>query len=75
MQYLARWRVMLATRALSESTATVESIGQQVGYRSKHAFIRAFRRMIGTSPAAYRCSIGRTNHTSAIWSAVSSPAV
>jgi AraC-like DNA-binding protein len=75
MQYLARWRVLLATRALSESTATVESIGQRVGYQSKHAFIRAFRRMIGTSPTAYRRSIGRTNQPSAVWSAVSSPAV
>jgi AraC-like DNA-binding protein len=35
------------------TTSTVEGIGQQVGYRSKAAFIRAFRRTTGTSPMAY----------------------
>jgi AraC-like DNA-binding protein len=54
MQYLARWRVLLAARALRESDLTVDQIGATVGYRSKASFIRVFRRWTGQSPTGYR---------------------
>jgi AraC family transcriptional regulator, alkane utilization regulator len=54
MTYLARWRIQLATQALRDSHASVASIGSKVGYASEAAFNRAFRRVVGTPPAAWR---------------------
>lgn len=54
MQYLARWRVQLAARALVEGTATVEAVAREVGYGSPAAFRRAFKRITGCSPDEYR---------------------
>jgi len=54
MQYLARWRIQRAARALVETDAKVEAIARDVGYRSAAAFSRAFKRWVGRSPAAWR---------------------
>jgi AraC-like DNA-binding protein len=55
MQYLARWRMQLATRLLAEPGATkVATVAEAVGYESEAAFSRAFRRSVGVSPAAWR---------------------
>lgn len=57
MQYLAHWRMQLASRLLRETQSTVVSIALEVGYESQAAFTRAFTRMVGRSPAAWRRSI------------------
>jgi transcriptional regulator GlxA family with amidase domain len=54
MQYLASWRMQLGARLLRESNRTVATIALDVGYDSEAAFSRAFRRAMGTPPAAWR---------------------
>jgi len=54
MHYLARWRVLLAARALREGSPTVASVAASVGYSSVAAFVRAFARVMGVTPATYR---------------------
>jgi AraC-like DNA-binding protein len=43
-----------AARLLLETRATVASIALDVGYESEAAFSRAFRRLVGKPPAAWR---------------------
>ncbi len=54
MQYLAQWRMQAAARLLLETRATVAAIALDVGYDSEAAFARAFKRIVGTPPAAWR---------------------
>ena len=60
MQYLAQWRMQLAAGLLRSSNATVAAIAQEVGYESEAAFARAFKRLVGTPPAAWRRSLRET---------------
>jgi AraC-like DNA-binding protein len=39
---------------LRDTTATVASIAQEVGYESEAAFARAFKRLVGKPPALWR---------------------
>jgi AraC-like DNA-binding protein len=54
MQYLASWRIQLGARLLRESNRNVATIALDVGYDSEAAFSRAFRRIVGMPPAAWR---------------------
>ena len=54
MQYLAQWRMQLATGWLRDTDAKVVDIALEVGYESEAAFARAFRRALGASPGAWR---------------------
>ena len=54
MQYLAQWRMQAAGRMLLETHSTVAAIALDVGYDSEAAFARAFKRLVGTPPAAWR---------------------
>jgi AraC-like DNA-binding protein len=54
MQYLANWRMQVGAALLRNTNATVASVAQDVGYDSEAAFARAFKRLVGTSPAAWR---------------------
>ncbi len=54
MTYLTHWRIQLATRLLRDSHASIAVIASRVGYASEAAFSRAFRRVVGTPPAAWR---------------------
>lgn len=54
MQYLANWRIQLGAKMLRESNRTVATIALEVGYESEAAFSRAFKRLVGTPPAAWR---------------------
>lgn len=54
MQYLASWRIQLGARLLRESNRKVATIAVDVGYESEAAFSRAFKRMMGLPPAAWR---------------------
>jgi AraC-like DNA-binding protein len=53
MQYLALWRMQLASRLLLEG-GSVAAIAAAVGYESEPAFSRAFKRLVGQTPAAWR---------------------
>ena len=54
MQYLAQWRMQVASRLLLESTMNVASIALETGYDSEAAFSRAFKRLVGVPPATWR---------------------
>jgi AraC-like DNA-binding protein len=54
MQYLTQWRMQLAAKLLRESKAPVAAIALEVGYDSEAAFSRAFKRVAGRPPAAWR---------------------
>lgn len=54
MEYLARWRMHLATQRLREGQVSVAAIAEQVGYESEAAFAKAFKKRVGFAPGAYR---------------------
>ncbi len=54
MQYLANWRMQVAAGLLRGSSSTIASIAQEVGYDSEAAFSKAFKRLVGVSPGAWR---------------------
>lgn len=54
MQYLASWRMQVAAGLLRASQSNVMDIALQVGYDSEAAFTRAFKRLMGEPPAAWR---------------------
>jgi AraC-like DNA-binding protein len=54
VQYLTNWRMQLASRLLLEGRATVAAVADDVGYESEAAFARAFKRLVGMPPAAWR---------------------
>lgn len=56
MHYLANWRIQLGAHLLRETSHTVASIAQEVGYESEAAFSRAFKRLVGMPPARWRRS-------------------
>jgi AraC-like DNA-binding protein len=54
MQYLARWRMQVASTRLIETEMPVAAIGFELGYGSEAAFSRAFKRIVGTAPSQWR---------------------
>jgi AraC-like DNA-binding protein len=54
MQYLTNWRLQVGAALLRDTKATVASVAQSVGYDSEAAFARAFKRLVGRPPAAWR---------------------
>jgi len=54
MQYLAQWRMQVASQLLLQSTMNVASVALEAGYDSEAAFSRAFKRLVGVPPAAWR---------------------
>ena len=54
MQYLANWRMQVASGLLRNTNATVAAIALDVGYDSEAAFARAFKRLVGVPPATWR---------------------
>jgi AraC-like DNA-binding protein len=54
MQYLTRWRLVLAAAALRSSDRAIAGIAEESGYESESAFNRAFKREFEMPPAAWR---------------------
>ena len=54
MQYLTRWRLVLAGAALRSSNRATPLVAEDSGYESESAFHRAFKREFGMPPAAWR---------------------
>lgn len=59
MQYLTSWRMQVAANHLRDSNATVAAVALEVGYESEAAFSRAFKRLVGVCPAAWRRRHGK----------------
>ncbi|HEY1986129.1 MAG TPA: AraC family transcriptional regulator [Terracidiphilus sp.] len=53
LEYLTRWRMMLAGERLSHSSDSISAIARSVGYESESAFGQAFKRVMGCSPRHY----------------------
>jgi AraC-like DNA-binding protein len=53
MEYLTRWRMMLAGDRLKNSDDSLSAIASSLGYESESAFGKAFRRIMGCSPRQY----------------------
>jgi len=53
MEYLTRWRMLLAGDRLTNSNDSISAIAQSLGYDSESAFSTAFKRMMGCSPRQY----------------------
>ena len=54
MDYLTRWRMMLASDRLHNSGDPVSVIASTLGYESESAFGKAFRKIMGCSPRQHR---------------------
>ena len=57
MQYLALWRMQLASRLLLDG-GQVTAVAAAVGYESEAAFSRAFKKLVGQAPAHWRKQSG-----------------
>jgi AraC-like DNA-binding protein len=53
MEYLTRWRMLLAGDRLKNSDDSISIIASSLGYESESAFGKAFRRVMGCSPRQY----------------------
>lgn len=54
--HLEKVRMDRAAELLQDKSYTVDDIALQVGYNSSHSFRRAFKRVMGVAPSAYRQS-------------------
>jgi AraC-like DNA-binding protein len=59
LRYATQCRMNKAVALLRSSDATIPQIAERVGYDSDVGFSRAFRRHVGTPPAAYRLRLKR----------------
>ncbi len=53
MEYLTRWRMLLAGDRLTNSRDPISVIALSLGYESESAFSTAFKRVMGCSPRQY----------------------
>jgi AraC-like DNA-binding protein len=56
MGYVSRWRMNVAAHHLRNSRMSMARVAEAVGYESEAAFNRAFRRVLGVTPGAWRRS-------------------
>ncbi len=54
IEYLTRWRVLLAEDRMANTTDPISAIAQSLGYESTSAFGKVFRKVTGHSPRQYR---------------------
>ena len=54
MAYVAKWRMNLASRLLTQTQQGISEIATASGYESLPAFNRAFKKHLGLPPAAWR---------------------
>jgi AraC-like DNA-binding protein len=67
MQYVARWRMHVASTWLKEDDAALAELASRLGYQSEAAFSRAFKRFTGVSPGAVRrAAFGRSGRAPAL---------
>jgi AraC-like DNA-binding protein len=54
IHYLSKWRMQIAAELLRGGTTSLSEIAAEVGYESDSAFSRAFKKMTGVAPSAWR---------------------
>jgi AraC-like DNA-binding protein len=62
MEYLTRWRMLLAGDRLKNSGDSISVIALSLGYESESAFGKAFKRVMGCSPKQYSHGSRYTPH-------------
>jgi AraC-like DNA-binding protein len=63
MEYLTRWRMLLAGDKLVNSSDPVSVISLSLGYESESAFSTAFKRVMGCSPRQYSRDRNLVSHS------------
>jgi AraC-like DNA-binding protein len=63
MEYLTRWRMLLAGDRLKNSGDSISVIASSLGYESDSAFGKAFKREMGCSPKQYSHRRSSTPHS------------
>lgn len=53
LDYLTRWRMLLAGTRLTDGKQPLSAIAMSIGYDSESAFSTAFKRVMGCSPREY----------------------
>jgi AraC-like DNA-binding protein len=61
MEYLTRWRMLLACGRLEASGEYLAELASSLGYQSESAFGKAFKRVMGCSPRQYK-ALGKSNN-------------
>jgi AraC-like DNA-binding protein len=56
IEYVTGWRMQLAAERLRDGRESIAAIAAEVGYESEAAFNRAFKRVTGVTPGAWRDS-------------------
>jgi AraC-like DNA-binding protein len=54
LEYLIRWRILLATDRMANTSDSISEIAQSLGYESASAFTKAFKKIMGCSRQRYR---------------------
>ena len=54
MYYLAKWRMQIASGLLSDGNTNIATVAAEIGYGSEAAFSRAFKKLVGVPPSAWR---------------------
>ena len=54
MHYLAKWRMQIASDLLSGGSTNIATVAAETGYGSEAAFSRAFKKIVGVPPSAWR---------------------
>lgn len=57
IDYLTSWRMQKAMDLIRDGEANVEHISNAVGYASRAAFAKAFKKEVGESPGEYRAKL------------------
>ena len=53
LEYLTRWRMLVAADKMEDPATGLLAVAQSLGYGSESAFGKAFRRVMGCSPRKY----------------------
>jgi AraC-like DNA-binding protein len=53
MEYLTRWRMLLAADRIANTRDSISEIARSLGYESASAFSKAFKKIMGCSPRQY----------------------
>ena len=53
MEYLTRWRMLLAADRMANTSDSISEIAQSLAYESASAFTKAFKKIMGRSPRQY----------------------
>ena len=55
--YLAKWRMLKAREMLTETTLPISVISENIGYQSEFSFSKAFKKLTGQTPGAFRKAV------------------